>query len=115
MIYDVPNHTSAESVLETADFYYPNYKPDETFVISGPLSVSGIKAGIPGRYFSTIDEAKEWVTETYGGFYEHIVKARPNRWAFRVKKGSHYNVNVGISECMRQTEGGGSVRFRVEI
>jgi hypothetical protein len=80
-----PTVDDDEGDLEKRVIDYPDWDPNTTFVISGRLP--GPSGWGPGRMFYW-DEARWWVTETYGG-YVHELKGTQGRWAFRVRKGQY--------------------------
>ena len=115
----VPTVDMSDYELEELYIEYPNHplgdgRDLETYVISGPLGKFFSDEVIPpGRYFLHIEEAVEWVEQTYGEYYERIRETEKyGKWAFRVKKGS-YKQRDGIREVVEQSQQGRAIKFRV--
>jgi hypothetical protein len=108
-----PTIYEPDETLENRNIHYPDYLSSETFVISGPLGVEP-KPWIRGRQFDNAAEAEEWVLYTYGEYYEHIKSAMPDRWAYRVKVGSHREQRLGVRGAMEEAVSSGTGKFRVE-
>jgi hypothetical protein len=78
--YGPPTLDDSPDDLAGREIEYPDWTPETSFVVSGPLPGSDT----PGRVFYW-DEAEWWVNVTYGRPIQKIEGTR-GRWAFRVRK-----------------------------
>lgn len=106
-----PMYSDNDDSLERTFIDYPVLTSENSYVVSGPLGTMD-KPWISGRKFESIDAAIEWVSFTYGGYYERIRGAEPDRWAFRVIKGSHREQREGFRAVMAHPESDGKTKFR---
>lgn len=109
-----PRYTDMDCYVEVVKYEYPNYNVADTFVISGPLGGEN-KPWIKGRHFHNWKEAEAYVIKTYGGYYERIRGAEPDRWCFRVGKSDHILQREGFAGVLQDTEDGRRKVYRVEI
>ncbi len=84
-VYQPPHVDMEDWEVEAHDIIYPD-KPPGTFVISGPLG----DANYPGRRFTSLPLAEEWVEMFYGEHFGAVPEVgqsgpEPDRWAFIVR------------------------------
>lgn len=106
-----PMYCDRDNDVANTYIEYPVLTDANSYVVSGALGRIE-KPWIRGRQFETIKDAVVWVEFTFGGYYERIRGAEPDRWAFRVARGSHREYKGGIAVVMVESEPGRKAKFR---
>lgn len=83
---DLPGDVKADGTVDP----YPDWTPETSFVIAGPLPGGPVRPGEDRRpKFRYTDQARRWAAKKYGPLLEGGRNLEPpgsSRWAFRVRR-----------------------------
>lgn len=80
----VPDVDTPEELLDEVDMVYPDWKVEDTVVISGPLLHGVARGDADEAKRMTRVVARKWALKKYGRIIEMVW--HPHRWAVRVHR-----------------------------